>query len=71
MLTAWIDILVEKGIITQEEYENKVRVLLEEYVGLTRFDDLEKYFYNFRPRTLLLMAWGWQRKECKNYIVTN
>lgn len=42
MLTALVDLLVEKGLITQEEYETKVRKLLEESVGLTRFDDLKE-----------------------------
>lgn len=42
MLTALVDILVEKGIITQEEYEDRVKLLLEESAGLTRFDDLEE-----------------------------
>jgi polyhydroxyalkanoate synthesis regulator phasin len=42
MLTALVDLLVEKGIITQEEYEDKVRSLLEESAELTRFDDLEE-----------------------------
>lgn len=42
MLTALVDLLVEKGIITQDEYENKVRLLLEDSANLTRFDDLKK-----------------------------
>jgi hypothetical protein len=42
MLTSLVDLLVEKGIITQEEYEAKVRTALEESAGLTRFEDLEK-----------------------------
>jgi len=42
MLTALVDLLVEKGLITQEEYEAKVRELLEESAGLTRFDDLKE-----------------------------
>lgn len=41
MLTSLVDLLVEKGLITQEEYEAKLRRLLEESAGLTRFDDLE------------------------------
>ena len=41
MLTSLVDLLVEKGLITQEEYEAKVRVMLEESEGLTRFDDLD------------------------------
>jgi polyhydroxyalkanoate synthesis regulator phasin len=42
MLTSLVDLLVEKGIITQKEYEAKVRSLLEESAGLTRFDDLKE-----------------------------
>lgn len=42
MLTALVDLLVEKGIITQEEYEAKVRMVLDESAGLTRFDDLKE-----------------------------
>lgn len=42
MLTALVDLLVEKGVITQDEYEDKVRLLLEESANLTRFDDLKK-----------------------------
>jgi hypothetical protein len=42
MLTSLVDLLVEKGIITQTEYEDKVRIMLDESAGLTRFDDLEK-----------------------------
>lgn len=41
MLTALVDLLVEKGLITQEEYEDRVKILLEESTKLTRFDDLE------------------------------
>jgi hypothetical protein len=35
MLTALFDLLAGKGIITQEEYETKLRILLEESAGLT------------------------------------
>lgn len=42
MLTALVDLLVERGVITQQEYETKVKSLLEESAGLTRFEDLEK-----------------------------
>jgi hypothetical protein len=41
MLTSLVDLLVEKKIITQEEYETKVRKMLEESAGLSRFDDLK------------------------------
>jgi polyhydroxyalkanoate synthesis regulator phasin len=42
MLTALVDILVEKGLLTQEEYEDRVKILLEKSAKLTRFDDLEE-----------------------------
>lgn len=42
MLTALVDILVEKEIITQKEYEDRVRLILKESTTLTRFDDLKK-----------------------------
>lgn len=41
MLTALVDLLVEKGIITQKEYDAKVRRRLDESKGLTRFEDLK------------------------------
>ncbi len=41
MLTSLVDLLVEKGVITQEEYDSKVKKRLEETKGLTRFEDLE------------------------------
>lgn len=42
MLTALVDLLVEKGVITQEEYEEKVKERLKLSKELTRFDDLEE-----------------------------
>lgn len=42
MLTSLVDLLVEKGIITHEEFDVKVRSAIEESAGLTRFEDLEK-----------------------------
>ena len=42
MLTSLVELLVEKGVITQEEYEAKVRKMLDESAGLTRFDDLKE-----------------------------
>lgn len=42
MLTSLIDVLVEKGVITQEEYESKVKERLKIAEDLTRFEDLEK-----------------------------
>lgn len=42
MLTSLVDLLVEKGIITQEEYDSKVKQRLEETKNLTRFEELEE-----------------------------
>jgi len=42
MIIALVDILVEKGIITHEEYDAKVRSIIEESEGLTRFEDLKE-----------------------------
>lgn len=42
MLTSLVDLLVEKGLITQEEYEAKVKERLENIEKLTRFEELEK-----------------------------
>jgi len=41
MLTSLVDVLVEKGVITQEEYEDKVKERLKLVEDLTRFDELE------------------------------
>jgi hypothetical protein len=42
MLTALVDILVEKGVISQEEYDIKVEHKLKKSEELTRFDDLKE-----------------------------
>jgi polyhydroxyalkanoate synthesis regulator phasin len=42
MLTSLVDLLVEKGVITQEEFEAMVRERLENKEDLTRFEELEK-----------------------------
>jgi hypothetical protein len=42
MLTSLVDLLVEKGIITPEEYDSKVKQHFEETKDLTRFEDLEE-----------------------------
>jgi hypothetical protein len=42
MLISVVDLLVEKGIITQEEYESRVKQRLEDNRDLTRFEELEK-----------------------------
>lgn len=36
------NLLVEKGLITHEEYEANIRSMLEKSEGLTRFDDLKE-----------------------------
>lgn len=41
MLTSLVDLLVEKGAITQEEYEAKVKEKLENAKDLTKFEELE------------------------------
>lgn len=41
MLTSLVDLLVEKGIITQGEYEEKVKNKLTDSEELTRFEDLK------------------------------
>lgn len=41
MLTSLVDILVEKGVLTQEEFESKVKERLENVEDLTRFEELE------------------------------
>lgn len=41
MLAALVDLLVEKGILTHQEFEEKVRKRIEESKSLTRFKDLE------------------------------
>lgn len=40
MITALIELLEEKGILTQEEWENRIREKEEEDKHLTRFEDL-------------------------------
>jgi len=42
MLTSLVDLLVEKGIITEEEYNAKVKKRLMENEELTRYEDLKK-----------------------------
>ena len=42
MLTSLVDLLVEKGVITQEEYEAMVKGKLESTEDLTRFEELEE-----------------------------
>ena len=40
MVTAFVDLLEEKGIIGYDEWENRIRDKLENVKGLTRFEDL-------------------------------
>ena len=42
MLTSLVELLVEKGVITQKEYESKVKERLEDSEDLTRFEELEE-----------------------------
>lgn len=42
MLTSLVDLLIEKGVINQEEYDIKVEHKLKKSQELTRFDDLKK-----------------------------
>ncbi len=41
MHEALIDLLIKKGLITEEEYEAEVKERLKESKGLTRFEDLK------------------------------
>jgi len=41
MITSLVEILEEKGIITQEEWETRIRKNTEETKGLTKFEELE------------------------------
>ena len=42
MLTSLVDLMVEKGMITQEEFEAKVKEKIKNAEELTRFDELEE-----------------------------
>lgn len=42
MLTSLVDLLIEKEIINQEEYDIKVEHKLKKSEELTRFDDLKE-----------------------------
>jgi len=41
MLTSLVELLEEKGILTQEEWEKRIREKEEEDKNLVRFEDLE------------------------------
>ena len=40
MLTALVELLEDKGILTQEEWENKIKTKIEESKGKTKFREL-------------------------------
>lgn len=40
MLSALVELLEEKGVLTQEEWENRIREKSEQSKGLTKFKDL-------------------------------
>lgn len=42
MLTSLVDLLVEKGVMTEEEYEERVKKKLSESEELTDFEELKK-----------------------------
>ena len=41
MLTFLVEILEEKGIMTQDEWEDRIRQKIDETKDLTRFEDLD------------------------------
>ncbi|MGB8215899.1 MAG: hypothetical protein WCE94_01235 [Candidatus Methanoperedens sp.] len=41
MITSLVEILEEKGILTYEEWEVRIRKKIEEAKGLTKFEELE------------------------------
>ena len=41
MLTALVELLEEKGVLTQEEWEEKIKKKIEESKGKTKYHDLE------------------------------
>ena len=40
MLAALVELLEEKGVLTQEEWEEKIKAKIEESKGKTKFKDL-------------------------------
>lgn len=42
MLASLVELLVEKGIITHEEYEERVKKKLSNSEELTRFEELDR-----------------------------
>ena len=41
MITALVELLEEKGILTQEEWENKIKSKVTRAKGLTRYRDIQ------------------------------
>jgi hypothetical protein len=41
MITSLVELLEEKGILTYEEWETRIRKNIETATGLTRFEELE------------------------------
>jgi len=41
MVTSLVEILEEKGILTYDEWESRIRKKTEEAKGLTKFEELE------------------------------
>ncbi len=41
MITSLVEILEEKGILTQEEWGVRIRKKIEDVKGLTKFEELE------------------------------
>lgn len=41
MLTALVELLEEKGILTQEEWEQKIKAKIEESKDKTKYSDLQ------------------------------
>lgn len=41
MLTALVELLEEKGVLTQEEWEEKIKKKIEEGKGKTKYRDLQ------------------------------
>jgi len=41
MLTALVELLEEKGVLTQEEWEEKIKKKIEESKGKTKYRDLQ------------------------------
>jgi hypothetical protein len=42
MITSLVELLEEKGILTYEEWEMRLRKNIKDAISLTRFEDLER-----------------------------